>query len=142
MVQIISAATRFADAGKAGKRVRFLAQGYDLLDRARVEASAGKYEEALEFVYQAALRTAGAWVASSRVAKRKRLPSSAWERLALVGEDAQEWADKLKAYSRTRSRVISGLDDSVEPEVVLELMALVGEFLAVVDGNDALPFAA
>ena len=77
MVQIISAATRFADAGKAGKRVRFLAQGYDLLDRARVEASAGKYEEALEFVYQAALRTAGAWVASSRVAKRKRLPSSA-----------------------------------------------------------------
>ncbi len=144
MAQVISATDKFVDnAGHkpSGKRQRFLTQAYDLLDRARRAAAAEDYAEALELSYQAALRTAGAWVAGTRVAQRKRLPSSAWERLSLVGGPAKAWAEKLRGYSRTRSRVMIGLDDGVDPDLVFELLAVVGQFLAVVD-DAASPAAA
>lgn len=134
MAQIISATTKFQSAGNSAKRQRFLLQAHDLLFRARQEAAGGNMEDALELAYQAALRTAGAWVAGSAVANRKRLPSSAWDRLDLVGAEARAWSKSLRAYSRTRSRVISGLDDTVAEGTVLELIAAVGEFLNAAEG--------
>ncbi|QPK78513.1 hypothetical protein G7Y31_08075 [Corynebacterium lizhenjunii] len=141
MAQVISANAQFMGRGQVVKRQRFLSQAHGLLFQARREAAAGDWPQALEFAYQAGLRTAGAWVADSPVAKRKRLPSSAWDRLALVGAEAKGWAQRFRAYGTTRSRVMSGLDDCVEAQLVLELIALAGDFLARVDGTDTLEFA-
>lgn len=142
MAQIISATTKFAGAGMSAKRQRFLSQAADLLYRARQAAAAQDFDEALELSYQAALRTAGAWVAGSPVASRKRLPSSAWDRLELVGPDARAWVDRLRRYSRQRSRVITGLDDGADAQSALELMALAGEFFVVVSDAYDIPAAA
>lgn len=128
MAQIISAQSKFT-GGPAGKRDRFLFQAQDLLRRAQGCAAEAKWDEALEYAYQAGLRTAGARVAVSAVAKRRRLPSSAWERLALVSATDKEWAKEFKAYSRPRSRVATGLDDMPDEALVWSLLDLVACFI-------------
>ncbi|WP_306496359.1 SAV_6107 family HEPN domain-containing protein [Corynebacterium striatum] len=136
MAQVISATAQFRGsraAVGAFKRERFMEQASDLLAQARAMAAAGRWDQALEFAYQAGLRTAGARIADSAVAKRRRLPSSAWAQLALVGGEEKEWAERFGAYSRLRSRVASGLEDAPSDEVVLEVMALAAEFLSYVE---------
>ena len=129
MAQIISA-TRTRSAGRAsGKRARFLFQARELLDAARGYAAEGRFDQALEVAYQSALRTAGARVAASAVARRRRLPSSAWDRLALVGVEEKWWAESFKGYSRTRARVASGLDEVPGGDFVYGLMQRAAQFL-------------
>lgn len=135
MAQVISATTKFgagargASAGQgSAKRAHFLTQATSLLAESRSLAAAGQTDEALELAYQAALRTAGARVATSPVARRKRKPSSAWDQLALVDAEGKRWAAEFKAFSRLRSRLVSGLDSGVEESRVFELMDLVAAF--------------
>ena len=129
MAQIISA-TRTRSNGRAGgKRARFLFQARELLDAARGYAVEGRFDQALEVAYQSALRTAGARVAASAVARRRRLPSSAWDRLALVGVEEKRWAESFKGYSRTRARVASGLDEVPGEDFVYGLMQRAAQFL-------------
>lgn len=135
MTHIISATAKYARSGHSGKRLHFLFQSYELLQRARLEAAAGHCEEAFEYAYQAALRGAGSWVAGTPVSQRRRLPSSAWDRLALTGIEGRRWSGKLRAYSRQRSRLITGLDDAVDMEAVLRLISVVAEFLDAVEGG-------
>ncbi|PRQ11175.1 hypothetical protein C1Y63_07775 [Corynebacterium sp. 13CS0277] len=117
----------------------FISSAQVLLGQAEDALAAGDLVFALEYAYQAGLRTAGARTATSPViARRKRLPSGAWEQLALVGQDSAEWARRLGAYSRTRSRVNSGIERDVDPAVVEELLAAVREFFeATVVGEGA-----
>jgi len=129
MAQIISA-TRTRSTGRAsGKRARFLFQARELLDAARGYAAEGRFDQALEVAYQSALRTAGARVAASAVARRRRLPSSAWDRLALVGVEEKRWAGSFRGYSRTRARVASGLDEVPGEDFVYGLMQRAAQFL-------------
>ncbi|OFS24098.1 hypothetical protein HMPREF3067_00085 [Corynebacterium sp. HMSC04H06] len=101
-----------------------------LIEQAREYAADGRFEEALEVAYQAGLRTAGARIAVSMVARRKRKPSSAWEQLALVSAEDKEWAQEFGQYSKLRSRVSLGLEDGVEEDAVFELMGLAARFMA------------
>lgn len=135
MGQIISATTRFS--GAVRRRERFLHHARLLLDDAHANMRAGDPDLALESAYQAALRTAGAWIATSeKLAKRKRLPSSAWERLALIGGTAAEWSENLSAYSALRSRVASGIEYDPDPAVVGKVISLAEQFLAETEGTD------
>ena len=88
MAQVISATAargRGREALQIVRRDRFVEQALDLLSAARASAARGQMEDALEMAYRAALRAAGARVAGSTVGRRKRLPSSAWEQVALIG---------------------------------------------------------
>ena len=101
-----------------------------MLADARADAANGRMDQALEKAYQAGLRTAGACVAASAtVSKRRRLPTSAWDQLSLVGAEEEGWADSFRAYSRTRSRLASGIDREVADKVVFDLMDLAARFL-------------
>ena len=128
MGEVISATTRFARQG--GKSVEFLSKARVLLAEAQQCRQEGDLVLALEYAYQAALRTAGAVFASSPEAARKRPPRGAWERLRLVGDEAADWADELSTYSRVRSRAASGLDVALSDGMVDKFMARVGEFLS------------
>ncbi|APT92219.1 hypothetical protein CPHO_04185 [Corynebacterium phocae] len=142
MAQVISATTAFGRNSLSGKRTRFLLQAHDLLLRARSRAAAGDFEQAVEYAYQAALRTAGAWVADSSVGRRKRLPASAWDRLSLVGGAAGEWVELFRPYSRLRSRLISGLEDSVSADNAMALISSVADFLYAAEGTELVAAAA
>ena len=98
MAQILSATRPRAKGRAGGKRARFLFQARELLDSARGYAAEGRFDQALEVAYQSALRTAGARVAASVVARRRRLPSSAWDRLALVGVESKRCDESFKGY--------------------------------------------
>ena len=127
-IKIISATTRGA-AGQA-KRDRFLFNARVLLDVARGQLASGDTGLALESAYQAALRTAGARIAASaKIAKRKRLPASAWEKLAIVDDDGSVRAAQFANYSTARSRIISGIDPDPEAGFVAEFLRLAEDFL-------------
>ena len=131
MGQVISATARRVQrqGGQGSKRQRFLTQAALLLADARADAANGRMDQALEKAYQAGLRTAGACVAASAtVSKRRRLPTSAWDQLSL-GAEEEEWANSFRAYSRTRSRLASGIDRGVADKVVFDLMDLAARFL-------------
>lgn len=128
-VRIVSATTR--GIGGWSKQDRFLANSRRLLGFAEECLAAGDTAQALEHAYQAALRAAGARSAGSvKVAKRKRLPSSAWERLKLVDADGVKQAEQFSAYSVMRSRVGSGIAPAPKPEIVEGFMREVQQFLA------------
>ena len=147
MAQVISATARRTqrqgghsgngvNGGNGAKRQHFLTQAALLLADARADAAKGRMDQALEKAYQAALRTAGACVAASpTVSKRRRLPTSAWDRLSLVGVDEKAWAEKFRAYSRTRSRLASGMDREVADSVVFNLMDLASRFLEISESS-------
>lgn len=131
MAQVISATTRFIREG--GRRSDFLSRARVLLDQAREYQAAGKIDLALEYSYQAALRVAGARVADSPVAQRKRKPTGAWGRLRLVDESGVRWAGIFEGYSRFRSQVSSGIVRDPDPLIVAEVMAHSAAFLAEVE---------
>ena len=106
-----------------------------LLTQSQVALRAGDEASALELAYQAALRTAGARIAVSAVAQRKRKPHGAWDQLALVDETGVEQAADFKAFSRLRSRVSSGMEVEVDPVIVREFVQRVRGFLDSVDAE-------
>ncbi|SDR87168.1 SAV_6107 family HEPN domain-containing protein [Corynebacterium timonense] len=127
MSSIISATTR----SRAATSDRFFAAADELLLRAREEEARGADDLALEYSYRAALRVAGAVCAESPVLRRrKRLPSSAWEKLALTGEFGEAWARRFSAFSSLRARVASGIADAPPSDVVRGFMDAVEEFFA------------
>ena len=130
MATVISATTRFGGRGEA-KRAEFLGKAHVLLTQSQVALRAGDEASALELAYQAALRTAGARIAVSAVAQRKRKPHGAWDQLALFDETGVEQA----AFSRLRSRVSSGMEVEVDPVIVREFVQRVRGFLDSVDAE-------
>lgn len=133
MAQVISATaaarSRNREALQSVRRDRFMGQALDLLADARKSAARGRLEDALEMAYRASLRAAGARVAASTVARRRRLPSSAWEQVALIGPADAQWAAEFKDYSRVRSRVASGLDPVPGEDAVYEYLALAARYV-------------
>ncbi|WP_144790435.1 SAV_6107 family HEPN domain-containing protein [Corynebacterium singulare] len=133
MAQVISATaaarSRNREALQSVRRDRFVGQALDLLADARKSAARGRLEDALEMAYRASLRAAGARVAASTVARRRRLPSSAWEQVALIGPADAQWAAEFKDYSRVRSRVASGLDPVPGEDAVYEYLALAARYV-------------
>lgn len=133
MAQVISATaaarSRNREALQSVRRDRFMGQALDLLADARKSAARGRLEDALEMAYRASLRAAGARVAASTVASRRRLPSSAWEQVALIGPADAQWAAEFKDYSRVRSRVASGLDPVPGEDAVYEYLALAARYV-------------
>lgn len=109
----------------SGKRDTFLGNAHALLEETVARLEQGKADLALEAAYRAALRTAGAVIEGSAViAKRKRLPSSAWEKLKLTGVRGRHWAEIFESYSALRGRVASGIELYPDPA---EVEALVGK---------------
>ena len=132
MGQVISATARRVQrqGGQGSKRQRFLTQAALLLADARADAANGRMDQALEMKNHAGLRTAGDGVAASEtISNGRRLQTSAWDQLSLVGAEEEEWADSFRAYSRTRSRLASGIDRGVADKVVFDLMDLAARFL-------------
>ncbi|GAB2504299.1 hypothetical protein CATRI_08750 [Corynebacterium atrinae] len=135
MAPIVSATTRFTRTGRGTRRADFLSKASALLSQSVAYREEGNWEQALESAYQAALRTAGAWISESSVAGRRRRPTSAWDQLRLVGGGGEEWADTFSQYSRLRSRVVSGLERDLDHDTVDHIIALASEFLAMVEGD-------
>lgn len=135
MAQIISATTRFAGAGAGTRRANFILKAQALLAQASTHRAAGEWDLALEVAYQAALRTAGARISASAVAGKRRRPSGAWDQLRMVDADGERWALTFSQYSRLRSRVASGLERDVDPEIVVAVIGLATEFLAEVEAE-------
>ncbi|QGU07817.1 hypothetical protein COCCU_09465 [Corynebacterium occultum] len=131
MAQVISATTRFIRQG--GRRSDFLARARALLEQSRQHWEAGEIDLALEYAYQAALRVAGARIADSPVAQRKRRPTDAWGQLRLVDEVGVHWAGIFEGYSRFRSRVASGIELAPDSGAIAEVMAHATAFLAEVE---------
>lgn len=133
MGNVISATTRFG----YGERVsdRFLSSARVLLGQSREYVEAGDWALALECAYQAALRTAGARIAASPViARRRRLPGSAWDRLALVDKLGAARAAEFSAFSGLRSRVACGIVPNPESVTVQLLLARAEDFYSEVAG--------
>ncbi|WKD58985.1 SAV_6107 family HEPN domain-containing protein [Corynebacterium caspium] len=131
MANIISASHRFAP--KAKSSAHFLSQAHILLREAAVAFEKGMISDSVEFSYRAALRVAGAWVAASPVAKRRRKPASAWEQLKMVGEEPAAWAGKFSKYSRLRARAISGVGAPPVAGEALEIYDEVSDFLTALE---------
>ena len=122
---VISATTRkaYGAAVQPSRRDAFLAAAEQLLAAADREMDTGAIDLAMEYAYRAALRIAGAVNADSAVLrKRKRLPTSAWDKLALTGAQGQMWAARLQTFSGQRGRVASGLDQRPDPVIVQRLL--------------------
>ncbi|RNE49496.1 SAV_6107 family HEPN domain-containing protein [Corynebacterium alimapuense] len=135
MATIKSATTSFVGADRGARWADFIAKAHVLLlqaDRARKD---GVWDQALELAYQAGLRTAGACIADSDVAKRRRRSSSAWAQLRLVDDRGAQWATAFEHYSLLRSRVASGIERSLDPRLVDHIIALAGEFIAEVEAD-------
>lgn len=133
MSSIISATTKSVAGARtrASRRDRFLDSAHVLLAQARKEERQGSFDLALESAYRAALRVAGAVNADSDVIRaRKRLPTSAWDRLALTSPGGKEWARGFLAYSKQRARVASGIETRPDPDRVRTLISMAERFFA------------
>lgn len=131
MNSVISAttSTTYAGSHRPSKRDVFLASAADLLAAAQRDRAAGNDDLAMENGYRAALRLAGAVnAASPAIRKRKRLPTSAWDKLALTGDEGARWAARFRSYSRERGRVASGVQLAPGAETVDRLLADVEAF--------------
>ena len=122
--------TRTREMNGQLRRLQFIAQAERLLEQARAYAGNARFEDALEVAYQAGLRTAGARIAVSKVAKRKRVPASAWDKMSLLGAEDIRWAKEFSQYSKIRERLISGMERVAPEETVYQLLELAGRFLA------------
>ncbi|EEI16993.1 SAV_6107 family HEPN domain-containing protein [Corynebacterium lipophiloflavum] len=132
MSSIVSATTKatYGAAAHGTRREQFFRSAHVLLAQARTDYEAGALDMAMENAYRAALRAAGAVNAGSPVIrKRKRLPASAWDKLALTSDRGKEWASTFSAFSAPRNRAITGIEPNPDANVVLRLIALVEEFL-------------
>ena len=90
-------------------RGEFLAKANALLALSRRQLRSGDNDDALESAYRAALRTAGARIASSAVATKRRQPTNAWERLARVDADGRRQAAAFSGWAAVREKVITGI---------------------------------
>ncbi|MDO4609114.1 SAV_6107 family HEPN domain-containing protein [Corynebacterium sp.] len=132
------AAAVVAPAGVAGGALGYLERASDLLRDARGTAP----EDAMELIYQAALRIAGA-VLEQNPGRRRSADHGAWARVRRHAPGYAGHADAIGAYSRRRERVRLGLDDAPAPEEVAELRALVEDFRDHVESDlGVLPAAA
>ncbi|OHF36261.1 SAV_6107 family HEPN domain-containing protein [Corynebacterium sp. HMSC074A01] len=119
---VVSATVSRASSAE-GKRDRFLAAADGFLAQAHEELEAGREDIALEQAYLAALRIAGAVCATApAIRKRRRLPTSAWDKLAITGADGKRWAGTFRQYSALRGRVASGIQREVPAARVAELL--------------------
>ncbi|MBN9643091.1 SAV_6107 family HEPN domain-containing protein [Corynebacterium mendelii] len=123
-------------------RGEFLAKANALLALSRRQLRSGDVDDAFESAYRAGLRTAGARVASSDVALKRRQPSCAWEKLARVDAEGRRQAAEFSRWMPVREKVITGLA-SVDRDLAEELMAQVELFITEVEREAAwLPAAA
>lgn len=129
MNSAVVSATTPCQGRSAAKRDAFLSKANVLLGAARRELDVGRSDQALELACQAALRTAGARIATSSVAVRKRKPRGAWAQLELVDADGAAQARQFAAYSRLRSRVMNGISEAPATDTVAELLDAVETFL-------------
>lgn len=122
---------------RGGARVEeFLNSARTLLAEANEHMAREEFDLALESAYRSALRTAGAAVAMSAVVKkRKRVPTSAWDKLRLTGVRGVLWADRLSVYSRIRGRVASGIELKPAKSIVSALVQDASAFLAEISGE-------
>ncbi len=132
MSNVVSATTRFARRVEGAQRL--LEGAHIHLAQADRLFFQGDMCSALEYAYRAALRAAGARVAMSSIAARKRKPTSAIEQLRLVGASESLWADRIAGYSRLRSRVSTGVEVKVAAQSVQDLMTIVSNFLHDIEG--------
>lgn len=131
MASVVSATTGavYGQGARLGRADQFLAAAEALIAEAHDDFEAGRYDLALENAYRAALRIAGARNASSPIVrKRKRLPTSAWDKLSLTGDDGAHWAAVFKGYSAQRGRVASGIEANPGSEVVHRLLTDAEDF--------------
>ena len=141
MNSVISATTSstYGAAARPSRRDTFLASAESLLGAARAELASSRPDLAMEYAYQAALRVAGAVNAQSPVLRtRKRLPTSAWDKLALTGEGGKAWADRFRAYSRQRGRVASGIERNLDTDLVRRLLKDAESFYIEVHPGDVM----
>lgn len=146
MSSILSATTNSV-AGSTSRRSRrdaFFQSAHELLASARADIERGAFDAAMENAYRAALRVAGAVNADSPVIqKRKRLPTSAWQKLALTSEGGKRWAETFSAFSVQRGRVASGIETHPDAGTVKKLAGLAEAFLAEsLPGSTASPLVA
>lgn len=134
MATVVSATTRFRKSDV--KRAEFLDKAHMLQDLALASYEQGRLPDSLEYAYQAALRLAGARVATSKVAARVRKPTNAWDQLRLVDEESKGWADIFSQYSRMRSHVASGIIQEVDELALKRLLQQVREYMAVLEGGE------
>lgn len=134
MGNVVSATTgkTYGAAAATSRAEGFLDAAEVLYAQAQADFEAGRFDLAMENAYRAALRTAGAYCANSaKLRKRKRLPTNAWERLALAGDEAAAWAKRFQAFSALRGRVASGIELEPEPAKVEDLLQAAGDFYRV-----------
>lgn len=139
MNSIISATTgaTYGTVPRPTRHDKFLDSARGLLADAHLRIAHGEYDLAVESAYRAALRTAGAVIAESvAVAKRKRLPTSAWDKLRITGPQGEMWADVFSGYSTLRGRVASGIELRPNPLKATALVADAADFYAEVAGED------
>ena len=145
MIGSVVSATTGAVYGRGARVSRtdqFLAAAEELIGLAHDDFEAGRHDMAMENAYRAALRVAGARNAASPIVrKRKRLPTSAWDKLALTGDDGAHWAAVFKRYSAQRGRVASGIETDPGAAVVYRLLAHADEFYQSTRAGEA-PMAA
>lgn len=144
MASVMSATTGavYGAGARSGRAEQFLSAAEGLISQAHDDFEAGRYDLAMENAYRAALRVAGARnAASSILRKRKRLPTSAWDKLALTGVDGARWAKVFQAYSAQRGRVASGIESDPGAEVVHRLLADAEDFYGATLGGQE-PIAA
>lgn len=141
MASVVSATTGsvYGAGARVSRADQFLAAAESLIAQAHDDFEAGRHDLAMENAYRAALRVAGARSAQSPVIrKRKRLPTNAWDKLALTGAAGAEWAAVFRRYSGQRGRVASGIDLNPGSAVVHRLLADVEDFYsATVAGESA-----
>lgn len=141
MTAIVSATTSTIKT-TSNKRAIMVGRAIHLQNSAVIALQNGQLADALEFAYQAALRTAGAYFAEPQKVRRKK-SGSVWDRIAKMDDRGAFWAAKFKPYSRTRARALSGLPVDFVTTDVQELLSLVDEFLAEVEGaGNSAPIAA
>ncbi len=145
MASVISATTGavYGAVPTSSQHEEFIGSARVLLEDAQEQFQAGDADLALESAYRSALRTAGASISQSAVvAKRKRLPSSAWEKLSLTGARGAHWADTFSGFSRLRGRVASGIELRPSKREVERLIDFAEQFfLEVSGGQDTLSAA-
>lgn len=141
-MSVVQSATT-SSSPRSLKSSEFLHKAHQLLAAAITYRGERRHDLALEYAYQAGLRTAAARIAASPVAHRVRKPTNAWDQLRLVDAEAAQWADAIGQYSRLRSRVNSGIEAMVSEETIDTVIELVGKFLNSVEfDNDDTPAAA
>lgn len=120
-------------SGRLSDAELFAWKAHTLLSQGKKEHGLGNYEMSVELAYQAALRCVGAMVAASSLARKKRLPTNAWDQLRLLGECEAQQADEFQRFSVLRKRATLGVGPELTESAVAEMLAAVDSFVDDVD---------